>query len=181
MIIDLGPGKTSLRFRSRCDKLRHLMPSEGHVAERRESPPIAGTQYSPVSVMAATTPSTSEPICARFPAARPASDFLIFSGTLGTRKWLVVRFRNPFAQTVLDRVEVSPATHRTGMKPQLRLLFQLSNLFGAQATDALFYFHSYAGNDCKTPVGILAVSPMGITLRPACLTPFGCCDIGLIG
>jgi hypothetical protein len=71
-------------------------------------------------------------------ASRPDSEPAILRGRLGSRQWLVVWFRDPFAQTVPDRVEVPPATHDTGMKPQLGLLFQLLNLFGAQTADALF-------------------------------------------
>jgi hypothetical protein len=56
----------------------------------------------------------------------------------GSREWLVVRFRDPFAQTVPDRVEVPPPAHDAGVKAQYGLLFKLLNLFRAQTADALF-------------------------------------------
>jgi hypothetical protein len=65
-------------------------------------------------------------------------EVVAFRGSLGSRERLVVGFRDPFAETVSDRVEVPPATHSTGVKPQFGLLFQLLNLFRAQTADALF-------------------------------------------
>jgi hypothetical protein len=67
---------------------------------------------------------------------------VVFRGMLHSREWLVVWFGDPFTETVPDRVEVTPATHCTGVKPQLGLLFQLLNLFRAQTAEALFWFHS---------------------------------------
>jgi hypothetical protein len=61
-----------------------------------------------------------------------------FRGMLHSREWLVVRFGDPFTEIIPDRVEVPPATHSTGVKPQLGFLFQLLNLFRAQTAEALF-------------------------------------------
>lgn len=57
---------------------------------------------------------------------------------LHSREWLVVRFGDPFAETVPDRVEVPLAAHCTGVKPQFGFPFQLLNLFRAQTAEALF-------------------------------------------
>jgi hypothetical protein len=56
----------------------------------------------------------------------------------GSREWLVVHFRDPFALTVPDRVEIPSAAHGAGVKAQFGLLFQLLNLFRAQTANALF-------------------------------------------
>jgi hypothetical protein len=66
------------------------------------------------------------------------SEFVAFWGMLHSREWLVVRFRDPFTQTVPDRVEVPLTTHCTGVKPQFGFLFQLLNLFRAQTAETLF-------------------------------------------
>jgi hypothetical protein len=66
------------------------------------------------------------------------SEVVVFRVMLRSRKWLVVWFRDPFAQTVPDRVEVPPTAHCTGVKPQFGFLFQLLNFFRAQTADALF-------------------------------------------
>lgn len=63
---------------------------------------------------------------------------VVFRGMLGSREWLVVRFRDPFAQAVPDGIEIPPATHRAGVKPQFGLLFQLLKLLRAQTANALF-------------------------------------------
>lgn len=42
------------------------------------------------------------------------SEAVVLPDMLCSREWLVVRFRDPFAETVPDRVEVPPATHSTG-------------------------------------------------------------------
>jgi hypothetical protein len=57
---------------------------------------------------------------------------------LHSREWLVVRFWDPFAETVPDRVEVPPTAHCTGVEPQFGFLFQLLNLFRAQTAEAFF-------------------------------------------
>jgi hypothetical protein len=43
------------------------------------------------------------------------SEAVVLPDMLCSREWLVVRFRDPFAETVPDRVEVPPATHSTGV------------------------------------------------------------------
>ena len=79
------------------------------------------------------------PICCppRLFVTRPLSEVVVFRGILGSPEGLVVRFRDPFAQTVPDGVEISPTTHGTGVKPQFGFLVQLLNLFRAQTADAL--------------------------------------------
>ena len=49
-----------------------------------------------------------------------------------------MRFGDPFADTVPDRVEVPLAAHCTGVKPQFGFPFQMLNLFRAQTAEALF-------------------------------------------
>lgn len=63
---------------------------------------------------------------------------VVFRGMLRSREWFVVRFRDPFAKTVPDRIEVPLTTDCTGVKPQVGFLFQLLNLFRAQTAEASF-------------------------------------------
>jgi len=63
---------------------------------------------------------------------------VVFRRMLHSREWLVVGFRDPFAEVIPDRVEVPLTTHCTGVKAQFGFLFQLLNLFRAQTAKALF-------------------------------------------
>jgi hypothetical protein len=80
-------------------------------------------------------------------------DALFRAIALHSREWLVVRFRDPLAETVPDRVEVPLTAHCTGVKPQFDFLVKLLNLFRAQTADAWFCFHTQFGNDCGIVVG----------------------------
>lgn len=84
-----------------------------------------------------------------------------------------MRFRTPFAESVLDRVEVPPATYGTGVKPQFGLLIQLLNFLRAQTADALFLLHIQVGTDMDFWLDAACVTIKDYLLVIGYTFPFG--------
>jgi len=126
-IMDLYPGKRSSCSETECVISRHTDEQLGRV--------LSESALSPQLVLVIVSDDASNGAVNN---GSLHSEVVAFRGLLGSRERLVVGFRDPFAETVSDRVEVPPATHSTGVKPQFGLLFQLLNLFRAQTADALF-------------------------------------------